>query len=132
MAVFVDTSAVLTLRDADDLRHQQARQLWQALLEGAERLVTTNYVMLESIALLQRRFGIQAVREFQTDIVPVLDVEWVDSALHQAGLAAVLAAGRRQLSLVDCVSFAVMRRLGLARAFAFDADFAAQGFTCLP
>jgi uncharacterized protein len=40
----------------------------------------------------------------------------------------VLAAARRNLSLVDCVSFELMRRLGIRRVFCFDPHFAEQGF----
>ena len=55
-----------------------------------------------------------------------------DDGNHRAGVASVLAANQRRLSLVDCVSFEVMRRLGIREAFAFDAHFADQGFRCLP
>jgi len=37
-------------------------------------------------------------------------------------------AGRRQVSLVDAVSFAVMRARGVVVAFAFDPHFTDQGF----
>ena len=40
----------------------------------------------------------------------------------------MLTAARRRLSLVDCVSFDVMRRLGLNRVFCFDQHFEEQGF----
>jgi predicted nucleic acid-binding protein len=50
---------------------------------------------------------------------------------HQAGLAALLTAGSRPLSLVDCVSFETMRTIGLHVAFAFDRHFAEQGFILL-
>jgi predicted nucleic acid-binding protein len=46
-----------------------------------------------------------------------------------AGLSALLAAGRRHLSLVDCVSFVIMRRLGIRAYLGLDAHFAEQGFT---
>ena len=36
--------------------------------------------------------------------------------------------GRRGLSLVDCMSFIVMRKLEVRQAFAFDADFEREGF----
>jgi predicted nucleic acid-binding protein len=56
----------------------------------------------------------------------------IDVTLHTAGVSSVLAAGRRGLSLVDCVSFATMRNLGIGDVFAFDEHFAQQGFTCVP
>jgi len=62
---------------------------------------------------------------------PLLHIEWVDETLHQAGVVALLTANRRQLSLVDCISFETMRRLGLDTAFAFDQHFVEQGFRCL-
>ncbi len=64
--------------------------------------------------------------------MPVLKVEWVDETIHQVGIASVLAAARRGLSLVDCVSFEIMRRLGIKTAFVFDHHFDEQGFECLP
>ncbi len=65
-------------------------------------------------------------------LIPILQVEWVDKALHERAMAILLAAGRRDLSLVDCVSFETMRRLGLTEVFTFDAHFAQQGFRCIP
>jgi predicted nucleic acid-binding protein len=47
-------------------------------------------------------------------------------------VAALLTANRRELSLVDCVSFEVMRRRDITSAFAIDTDFSKQGFTVVP
>ena len=102
------------------------------LLTDETLLVTTSYVLVESVALLQCRLGLAAVRTLQEDIYPLLHVEWLGNELHEAGVAAVLAAQRRQLSLVDCISFDVMRRRSLQTAFTFDRHFAEQGFACLP
>ena len=132
MALFVETSALFAVFDADDQNHARARAVWVEVLGRRELLITTNYVVVESFALAQRRLGLDAVRALHTDVLPVLRVEWVDRPLHEAGVAALLTAGRRGLSLVDCVSFEVMRRLGLQTAFAFDQDFAEQGFQCVP
>ena len=44
----------------------------------------------------------------------------------------MLAGGQRAVSLVDWTSFLVMRRRGISTSFAFDDDFAAQGFRTLP
>jgi predicted nucleic acid-binding protein len=132
MSVFVDTSAFFAVLDADDENHDAAKQVWEDLLAQEAVLICSDYVLVETLALVQRRLGIPAVRTFQEDIVPVLKVEWVDETIHQVGIASVLAAARRGLSLVDCVSFEVMRRLGIKTAFVFDDHFDEQGFECLP
>jgi predicted nucleic acid-binding protein len=132
MSVFVDTSAFFAVLDADDENHDAAKQVWEDLLAQEAVLICSNYVLVETLALVQRRLGIPAARTFQEDIVPVLKVEWVDETIHQVGIASVLAAARKELSLVDCVSFEIMRRLGIKAAFVFDDHFDEQGFECLP
>ena len=132
MICFIDTSALLALLDADDRNHIKAKKQWESLVYGEASLICTNYVLIESFALMQYRLGLKAIAVFQDDIVPILTVEWVDEFTHQEGVTAVLTAARKKLSLVDCVSFAVMRRLGLKTAFAFDKHFRAQGFQCIP
>ena len=99
------------------------------LLAGDEALLTSNYVLVETCALLQRRHGIGYVRRLQTEAVPVLRVAWVTSEQHEAALSGLLAANRRDLSLVDCTSFVLMRELAIARVFARAPHFAEQGFS---
>jgi uncharacterized protein len=130
--LFVDTSALYAALNALDARHAEARAQWSLVLAGDSALVTTNYVLVETVALLGRRLGIAAVRDFQTDFVSILEIIWIDRSVHERASAALLAAGSRDLSLVDCVSFEVMRQLGLRTAFAFDEHFAQQGFACVP
>ena len=132
MTIFVDTSAFYAVLCADDPNHDAARKIWLDLHARQEEMLTTNYVLVESFALLQNRLGMEAVRLFQQDAVPLLQIEWVQSTHHLAAVTALVVAGRRQLSLVDCASFETMRRLGINMAFAFDPHFKEQGFICLP
>jgi predicted nucleic acid-binding protein len=128
MTVFVDTSAFLAVLDADDAYHEQAQQIWQELIAEEETLVSSNYVLVETFALVQNRLGMAAVSVLQNSILPVINIDWVDETTHNAGVSALITAGRPPLSLVDCTSFAVMRRLGIRRAFTFDRHFSEQGF----
>ncbi len=132
MSIFVDTSAIFTVLSADDSNHEQAKQEWSDLLTHEEELVSTNYVLVEAIALVQRRLGTEVVKIFETDIVSVLEIDWISEVRHRAAMRKMLVASNRQLSLVDFVSFDAMRRLGIKTAFAFDEDFARQGFECNP
>lgn len=62
MSTFVDTSALLAVLDASDVAHKVADRIWRRLIESDERLVSTNYVLVETFALVQRRLGLPAVR----------------------------------------------------------------------
>lgn len=90
--------------------------------------------MLETLALLHHRTGVAAVRAFHEDVMPLLQVDWVLQERHRAGVEAVLAAARKKLSLVDCVSFQTktMCDHGVHTAFCFDPHFREQGFTTIP
>ena len=128
MNVFVDTSALLAVLDRSDERHAAAKRIWEELLNGAHTLVCHNYVLAETSAVLTRRIGMEAARVFERDVRPVLHLIWVTREIHEAAVGVQLTAGRRALSLVDCVSFEVMRRRGLREAFAYDRHFRDQGF----
>ncbi|MBI3361893.1 MAG: PIN domain-containing protein [Chloroflexi bacterium] len=130
--MLVDTSAFLAVLNADDENHESAKRLWTELNNQQINLVCNNYVLVETFALAQHRLGMPAVRALQEDVVPVLQIEWVDESAHHAAVTAMLTAARRKLSLVDCASFETMRRMGLKTAFTFDHHFREQGFTCLP
>lgn len=132
MSVFVDTSALLAALNAADLNHSQAGSTLRALIESDIPLVTTSYVLVETLALVQRRLGIEAVRIFQSDVAPLLDVEWMDETSHHLAMTVLLFEAKRHLSLVDCASFETMRRRGLTHAFTFDQDFADRGFASIP
>ena len=130
--VFVDTSAIYAVLDADDSNHQSASAAWQALLSGLEsdelEAVTHGSVIVEVVALAQRRLGMEAAKVMLDDLVPLFSTVWVDQDLHDRASAAMLAAGLRGVSLVDWTSFEVMRRRGIEQAFAFDDDFQQRGF----
>jgi predicted nucleic acid-binding protein len=132
VSTFVDTSALLAVLDADDAQHARASRVWSDLVGSDEDLLTTSYVLVETFALVQARLGLGATRLLNDDVVPILRVTWVDEGLHRAAMTALLTAQRRELSLVDCVSFEAMRRLGAERAFAFDRHFRHQGFALIP
>jgi len=132
VSVYVDTSAFFAVLDADDEMHPAARLEWERQLRSGVSLHTCSYVLVETSALLQRRIGMDALRIFSADILPVIDIVWVDEAVHRSAYHALLVASRRDISFVDCVSFEAMRRLGIDHVFCFDQHFSEQGFHVVP
>jgi predicted nucleic acid-binding protein len=102
MSLFVDTSALYATMDRDDEFHERASARWKECLSGTEVLVTSNYILVETLALVQSRLGMEATRLLASDVVPALEIQWVSADDHRAALEAVLAANRRSLSFVDC------------------------------
>jgi uncharacterized protein len=132
MNVFIDTAAFLAILNKNDQFHQAARNTWTAILSSDSTLFSSNYIILETTALLQHRFGIEALRLFESEILPVVELVWVDESIHQQGMSALLVANRRNLSLVDCTSFETMRQIGSDQVFTFDPHFREQGYKVIP
>jgi predicted nucleic acid-binding protein len=129
VSVFIDTSALFALLDVEDAGYETAFPAWRRGIMEDACFVTTNFVVLETIALAQHRLGVVAVRTLCDEMLPMVETLWATEADHDAGLTALLAADRRHLSLVDCVSFSVMRRRGIREYLGLDPHFAEQGFT---
>jgi len=133
VSVFVDTSALYALLNRNDEFHPHAAAWWADRLPAAERgIFTSEWVVLETGTILQRRLGVAGVRALRDGLLPVIDVLAVGSAVRDAALAAVIDSGSRQVSLVDRSSFELMRRRAIADAFSFDPDFRTAGFRTVP
>lgn len=130
MKVFVDTSALFAVLDEADPNHRDASVTWRSLLDAAE-LVTHNYIHVEAEALVRRRLGRDCAAVLIDRLLPALTTVWVDRTVHQAAVEASRVGGGAT-SLVDHVSFVVMRTAGIDVAFAFDADFERHGFRTAP
>lgn len=128
MSLFVDTSAFLTILDADDPNNAAATAVWTDSISGGETLLTTNYVILETVSVLHRRHGVSAVRWFVDEMLPVVRIEWVDQSAHSIAIKTVLAGSRNGPSVVDCVSFETIQRLNVTSVLAYDGHFENRGF----
>lgn len=124
---FVDTSFWIALQIRDDQHHAAARRIW---ISEREPLTTTNHVVGESWTFMRRRLGFVAARDFVDGVErsPRISVERVDQETELDAWAWLRRHDERVYSFVDATSFAMMRRLGVLEALAFDGDFTAAGF----
>ena len=128
----MDTSALYALLVRSEQGHAEVSSALDQLLKAGRELVTSNYVLVETDALLQRRIGLDAVHDLDTHLVPLLAVRWVDETQHARGMERMRRSNRRGLSLVDCTSFTLMDAEGIEIALALDQDFAAEGYRVVP
>jgi predicted nucleic acid-binding protein len=130
--VFLDTSGLYALADEAEPRHEAAAARWRDLLGDGADLVTHNYVIVEATALFHRRLGKSAVGRLTDELLAPVETRWVTPSLHAEAISSFRGSAQAGTSLVDYVSFAVMRSESLATAFAFDDDFLRAGFETIP
>lgn len=133
-AVFVDTAGWMALADAADPRHADSCAARDAALEAGQRLVTTDFVVDETLTLLRLRLGLAAAEAWwaQVDGSPRLRWERVDSARFERARAIFFRYRDKDFSFTDCTSFAIMRELRLAEVLTTDRHFQQMGFLMLP
>ncbi len=128
MIVFADTSALFSLLVRDDFMHVRAKENFAHFVAHRFQLLTSSFVLVETIALLQRRIGLDAVRDFNGKILPLLEVVWVDTDWYNRAMQRLLTQNRKKLSLVDCLSFEIMEAREISEAYTFDRHFEENGF----
>jgi len=133
--IFVDTSAWLAVADGRDGNHGAAVRFQRELAAGScGRLITTDYVLDETLTLVRRRSGPASVRALLAGIQASRSVHsvWVSPTHFEAAKGLFLDQAANGWSFTDCTSFVVMRELGIELAFTFDSDFREAGFEVRP
>ena len=129
--VFVDTSAFYALACKTDRVHASALAIHERLKDEAAQLLTTNYVFLESVSLIQKRHGVDRTKQFGDFVSTHITLLWMTELQHRAAWDYWKQRGMRGLSLVDCSCVVVMREMGIQHVFGFDDQFRGAGLTLL-
>ncbi len=129
--LFVDTSAWFAYANRADPDHRRVRQ---TLARFTGRLVTSNFVLDETVTLCLFRLGHPAAVTVGEVLMsePSIDLVRLTPEDEQAAWSLFIARSDKQYSFTDCTSFALMRRLGLTKALALDTDFKQEGFAMMP
>ena len=134
MRALVDTGALLALSRQKDQYHDRAVDIAERHLGTGGQFVGTALILAE---LHSHLLYLRGPREARVAVSALLEDpvhEWlaVSSALEREAITRWLARFSDQdFSLIDGVSFEVMRRTRVTHAFTFDQHFAIAGFTLL-
>lgn len=131
MKIFVDTSAFVALNNKNEPNHIVADALLGQLDLSTTILLTSNYTIAETITILSQRISKEIAINFKELDVPTLEVIWVNEMIEAAAFDIFKKIKSKNVSFIDCTSFALMRELGIKTVFTFDRDFKKQGFSLL-
>jgi predicted nucleic acid-binding protein len=133
-AVFLDTGYVLALELSNDQNHRVAVKHWRSLRKRLPPLVTTSYVFDEVVTYFNSRGHHAKAVEVGNRLLTSQSVKFVqvDEKFFNEGWAYFQLHKDKDYSLTDCISFVVMKALGMDTAFAFDRHFVQAGFQKVP
>ena len=129
-SIFIDTSGFYALLVKGDAHHNSAKAAVRSFQKRKIRVVTTDYVIDESITLLiARGYGsaVTALVEMLRSTV-VLELLFVQKSQFLESLKMVEKPLDQGYSFTDCTSFVVMRELDIREALTSDKHFAQAGF----
>lgn len=132
--LFVDTGGWMACADGADPAHEAACEARDAALEAGAILVTTDYVMDETLTLIRMRLGLSAAKAWWelVESSSRLRWEWVGIERAEKARKAFFRFRDKSYSFTDCTSFVVMQELALKEALATDRHFRQMGFRVLP
>lgn len=135
--VFVDTSAWIAIVLEGDLHHSEAESYFRGLVKGGAKVMTSNYVIDETLTRLLYDQSLRAAQKFYKKIKEAssknrLMVFWIDEAIVDDAWNAFVKFAEHRLSFTDCTSYALVKRYRLDEIFAFDDDFAKVGLNLMP
>ena len=130
--ILIDTGAYFALSDTTDANHERANGIRQRLLAEHWQLFTTNFIVAETHALMLTRLGYRFALRFLNDIEQSSTrIVRATPNDEQRARAIIRQYDDKRFSHTDAVSFAVMERLGIPQAFAFDRNFGQYGLQVL-
>lgn len=133
MKVFIDTSAFYALADSGDRNHEAATEKYMELLDRKVKLVLSDHILAECATLIRRRLGYDASKRFlhlveKSETIGTFQIMFVEVTLLNSAKDIFFEIADPKLSLVDALSFAIMRKMAIRRFFAFDDHFNQAGF----
>lgn len=131
MKLFVDTAAWLALNDKNDQYHKEAMAKSLEIKAKKIELITSEYILDESITLIRYRVSHQAAvifgdSLFKSRIVKIVDITEGD---RLKAWEIFKKYDDKELSFTDCTSFVLIKNLKLQKAFTFDKHFQQIGVT---
>jgi len=133
-ALFVDTAGWMACADAADPAHARACGARDMALESGQSLVTSDYVVDETLTLVRMRLGLAAAEDWWAQVQGSarLSLEWVNPVRADRARHIFFRHRDKTFSFTDCTSFAIMQELKLKQALTTDKHFLQVGFETLP
>jgi predicted nucleic acid-binding protein len=130
--LFVDTSGWGHLVDSTQPYHPLAANVYRTARQQGRKVITTNYIIAELVTLMTspsripRPRTVAFIESLKTS--PYINVVHVDASLDEQAWQLLRSRQDKDWSLVDCVSFVMMKQHGVGESLTTDHHFEQAGF----
>jgi uncharacterized protein len=130
--LLVDTSGWAQLVDRTEKYHSLTTSIYRRARQQRQRLITTNYIIVELVALLSSPLRIPRpeIIKFIEDLrlAPHVEIFHIDASTDEHAWRLLTQRADKDWSLVDCASFVIMEQRGIREALTADHHFEQAGF----
>jgi predicted nucleic acid-binding protein len=131
MNVCADSSAFVAIKNSADPNHEAAYKIFTAYAGSDTGIITSNFIIAESVTVISQKVSHKAAIEFREQDLAGIQIVRITEELEEHAFEIFRSLTSKNVSFIDCTSFALMRSLGLTTAFSFDEHFVQQGFKLL-
>ena len=137
MTIFIDSGGWMSVLMETDRFHQAGAAYFLSILRTGAKLMTSDYVLDETITRLTYDAGHRKAVEFLQFVRHALDdraliVRRIDEALWRDAETLFLRYTETRLSFTDCTSFAILANRHADVVFGFDSHFEMMGHILQP
>ena len=132
--IFVDTSAWIALVDKDDSHHKEAASSYPSLLKNHRNLITSNFVIAETYIIILNELGHKLAIDFLEKLKasPRILKIYSNEDIEAEAEPILVKYSDQDFSYTDAISFVIMKRQKIRKAFSFDKHIVIAGFVNIP
>lgn len=126
---FVDSDVLYAINDKSDILYRESVDILRQLLIFNPIFYISTNIISETVTLINQRVSkvcaIKLLNNLRSDRYKVIHP---DESLILAAEEIFVSSTSKNVSYSDCISFAVMKHLGISLVLSFDVHFKKQGF----
>lgn len=122
--IYIDASAYLSLAIPHDFNRKKALILSELVFQKGNELITSQAILGEVLTVCSQKHNRRAAIDFIKDIVKSgTKIIFEEEELIKNAFKIFQSIKDKDISWVDCYSFAIIEHYKIERVFTFDKDF---------
>lgn len=130
--VLIDSDAFVALIKKNDTNHKKAKRISQFLTQKGSVFITTNYVFSETVTVLSQKISHKVAVDFINDLTSEkseISIIRANEEIEKLAIEIFKKQTSNNVSFVDCINMAVLKRYKWKTIFSFDRIYKKNGFS---